>query len=97
MLGTYLASPAAAPLGATRQLQSGGAQTFADTGQVLNTGGFDLALLGTNEALNWRPIGTTGITDPGGNGLVPEPGSLALLATGGLPLLGFLRRRRLSA
>jgi hypothetical protein len=24
---------------------------------------------------------------------VPEPGSLALLATGGLPLLGFLRRR----
>jgi hypothetical protein len=25
---------------------------------------------------------------------VPEPGSLALLATGGLPLLGFLRRRR---
>jgi hypothetical protein len=26
---------------------------------------------------------------------VPEPGSLALLATGGLPLLGFLRRRKL--
>jgi hypothetical protein len=25
--------------------------------------------------------------------VVPEPGSLALLATGGLPLLGFLRRR----
>jgi hypothetical protein len=27
-------------------------------------------------------------------GIVPEPGSLALLATGGLPLLGFLRRRK---
>jgi hypothetical protein len=26
--------------------------------------------------------------------LVPEPGSLSLLAAGGLPLLGFLRRRR---
>ena len=29
--------------------------------------------------------------------VVPEPGSLALLATGGLPLLGFLRRRRAAA
>lgn len=29
-------------------------------------------------------------------GVVPEPGSLALLATGGMPLLGFLRRRRQS-
>jgi hypothetical protein len=32
---------------------------------------------------------TTGGTQP-----VPEPGSLALLAMGGLPLAGFLRRRR---
>jgi hypothetical protein len=29
--------------------------------------------------------------------LTPEPGSLALLATGGLPLLGLLRRRRMAA
>lgn len=28
---------------------------------------------------------------------VPEPGSLGLLATGGLPLLGLLRRRRITA
>jgi hypothetical protein len=30
-----------------------------------------------------------------GTSVVPEPNSLALLATGGLPLLGFLRRRRM--
>jgi hypothetical protein len=28
------------------------------------------------------------------DGVVPEPGSMALLATGGLPLLGVLRRRK---
>jgi hypothetical protein len=54
---------------------------------------------------------TTGEQDSSGEGLVteftfapvkqnppvtPEPNSLALLATGGLPLLGFLRRRRLA-
>lgn len=44
-------------------------------------------------------IGQFGLIDGGGNtysGLVPavpEPGSLALLMTGGLPLLGLLRRR----
>jgi hypothetical protein len=32
-------------------------------------------------------------TDPAFAPTTPEPGSLALLATGGLPLLGFLRRR----
>jgi hypothetical protein len=75
--------------------------TYTDSGQVLNTGGYDLAAFPNdlipsgNEALQWRLIGTTGIEDPGGH--APEPGSLALLATGGLPLLGVLRRRRLSA
>ncbi len=33
-------------------------------------------------------------TNPAFAPVVPEPGSLALLATGGLPLLGFLRRRK---
>jgi len=54
--------------------------TYVDTKQVLNTGGFDLASLGTNEALNWRLIGTTGIENPGG--AVPEPGVVGLLASG---------------
>lgn len=34
--------------------------SFADTGHILDTGGFDLACQG-NESLQWRPIGTTGI------------------------------------
>jgi hypothetical protein len=34
------------------------------------------------------------ISDTGNTTVVPEPGSLALLASGGLPLLGLLRRRR---
>ncbi len=70
-------------------------QLFVDTAQVLNTGGFDLALRNnTNESLQWRLIGTTGINDPGGFG-VPEPGSLALLT--GTAVFGtslMLRRRR---
>ena len=71
--------------------------TFVDSSQVLNTGGFDRANFpaGTNESLQWRLIGTTGIEDPGGTGMTPEPSSLALLAIGGLPVLA-LRRRRMS-
>jgi hypothetical protein len=73
--------------------------SYIDTAQVLNTGGFDLALKiapatgqGTNESLRCRKIGTTGINDPFGN-TVPEPGSLSLLL-GGLPVLGLAIRRR---
>jgi hypothetical protein len=75
--------------------------TFTDSGQVLNTGGYDLASFPNphmptgNEALQWRLIGTTGIDDPGGS-MSPEPGSISLLATGALTLLGCgWRRRRL--
>ena len=78
---------------------------FNDTGHVLDTGGYDSAgfnhihtgsqgpVFNTNEALNWRAIGTTGINNPSGT---PEP------ATWGLMLLGFgglgavLRRRRVA-
>jgi hypothetical protein len=48
---------------------NGQAQTFIDSSQVLNTGGFDLGnALGRNESLQWRPVGTTGILFPGGTG-----------------------------
>lgn len=69
--------------------------TFVDSGQVLNTGGFDRAAFpaGTNESLQWRQIGTTGIEDPGGTGMTPEPSSLALLMIGGLPALALRRRK----
>jgi hypothetical protein len=44
--------------------------SFRDTAQVLNTGGIDTGnALGINESENWRPIGTTGYTDPKGTGI----------------------------
>jgi hypothetical protein len=89
----------------------GVAHTYTDSGQVLNTGGFDTALVplignrfdffydgvwytyDNNESLQWRPIGTTGIDDPGGVG-VPEPATAAILGTGILALAGYTWRRR---
>lgn len=77
---------------------------FLDTGHVLDTGGFDSANynhvhtggngqpeFNTNESLNWRLIGTTGINDPGGQ--VPEPASLGLVAVGLLAAAARRRRR----
>lgn len=79
-----------------------GTFTYLDSKQILNTGGIDRATLNStntfDESLGWRPIGTTGVEDVNGFDCqispTPEPSGLALLFTGGLPLLGFLRRRR---
>jgi hypothetical protein len=60
---------------------------------------FDL-IIKTN-AMSYQ-VGNLGFIDGGASTetgfapVAPEPGSLALLATGGLPLLGFLRRRKLA-
>jgi hypothetical protein len=76
---------------------------FTDTGQVLDTGGFDLANASTlcpgeavplgncNESLQWRSIGTTGIGNPGG--VTPEPASLLLMGSGLLGLAGLVRKK----
>ena len=68
--------------------------TLLDTGHILTTGGFDQATFG-NESYNWRLVGTTGITDPNGNGgqTVPEPSSIVMWGLGALGM-AFARRKR---
>lgn len=62
-----------------------GVQTsFNDSGQVLNTSGYDFACQG-NESFAWRPIGTFG----GPSGQTPEPASLMFLGAG---VLGLTRK-----
>jgi hypothetical protein len=49
-------------------------ETFTDTAQVLNTGGFDFGnSLSRNESVQWRLVGTTGPLFPGGSGVIPGP------------------------
>lgn len=55
--------------------------SYADTGQVLNTAGFDLAGTGVNESYRWRLIGTDG------SQAAPEPATLAALGLGFIVLL----------
>jgi hypothetical protein len=78
--------------------------TYSDSGQILNTGGFDSASwpytrTPNNESLQWRPIGTTSFTDPGGdppnpNLVTPEPTSLTLVGLMSLTCAGYCGWRR---
>jgi len=75
----------------------GAATTYYDTGHILDTGGYDLACVG-NESLQWRLIGTTGISSngdfllapPTGRGTLGQPYTLTATATdpNGQPLRG---------
>jgi len=57
---------------------NGVAQSFSDTGQILNTGGVNAsATLHRNVSLQWRLVGTTGTLFPGGSGVLPTPVSTA--------------------
>lgn len=76
---------------------------YIDSGHVLDTGGFDSAgynhnhsngTVSTNESLQWRLIGTSGINNPGGTTTTPEPTSMILLGSGLIGLTRKLRKRR---
>jgi hypothetical protein len=67
---------------------------LTDSGQILNTGGFDRAFDGTNESLGWRDVGTTGVADPAGDQAAPEPTSVILVCMILLAAAGYARKRR---
>jgi len=58
------------------QLTIDGVQsTYADSGQILTTGGVALGSQtpAMNESLQWRVVGASGVNQPGGTGINPPP------------------------
>lgn len=64
-----------APIPTVKVTISGVATTFSDTAHVLDTGGFDLACE-SNESLQWRLIGTSGIENTTGHITLAPPTSV---------------------
>jgi hypothetical protein len=73
-------------------MENGNLVTLTDTGQILNTGGYDFINGSSdgNESINWNKIGSE--ASRGGTG-VPEPSSLLLLCSGLIGFGGFARKR----
>ncbi len=73
-------------------MENGNLVTMTDTGQILNTGGYDFINGSSdgNESINWNTIGSG--ASRGGTG-VPEPSSLLLLGSGLMGLGGFARKK----
>jgi hypothetical protein len=75
--------------------ENGTPVTMTDSGQILNTGGWDFVNNGFfgedgNESINWNLIGSE--ANRGGTG-VPEPSTLLLLSSGLIGFGGFARRK----
>jgi hypothetical protein len=73
-------------------LENGHLVVMNDTGQILNTGGYDFINNSAdgNESINWNKIGSG--ANRGGTG-VPEPSTMFLLGSGLLSLCGITRRK----
>jgi hypothetical protein len=75
-------------------LANGNPFSTNDSGQILDTGGWDFVNNGffrgdRNESINWNTIGSQ--ANRGRN--TPEPASLHLMGTGLLSLCGIVRRK----
>jgi hypothetical protein len=73
-------------------MENGNLVMMTDTGQILNTGGYDFINGSSdgNESINWNKIGSG--ASRGGTG-VPEPSSLLLLCSGLIGFGGFARKK----
>jgi hypothetical protein len=95
LAGSGFAAACAASAPIVTFMENGTPVTMTDTGQILNTGGWDFVNNGVfgedgNESINWNMIGSE--ANRGGTG-VPEPSSLLLLCSGLIGFGGFARRK----